>query len=313
MSDRIQPDDKPRRIAITGSSGLIGRRLVTALTAASHQVHPLVRRQPGPGTKEIAWQPDEGKIDASALEGLDAVIHLAGENIAAGRWTPERKQVIERSRVVSTRLLCETLAHLGKPPKVLVSASAVGYYGDRGSEPLNEDSMPGRGFLPQLCQRWESATEPASTAGIRVVRLRIGIVLAREGGALAKMIGPFKLGLGGKLGNGKQYMSWIAADDLVACMQHLLFASQLAGPVNAVAPSPVTNADFAATLGRVLKRPSFARVPALAIRARFGEMGECLLLASAKIQPSRLQADGFDFAYPTLEAALRHECLQLLR
>lgn len=294
-----------RRVAVSGASGLIGRRLCEVLAEAGWVVAPLVRRAPRSGTAEIHWDPPGGEVDAASLQGTDAVVHLAGENIAGGRWTAARKAAIRDSRVVGTTLLSQCLASLDPPPRVLVSASAIGFYGDRGDELLTEESRAGRGFLPEVCQAWEAATGAARAAGIRVVNLRIGVVLAAEGGALAKMLGPFKLGLGGQLGNGRQYLSWISRDDLVRAILHVLERDDLHGPVNAVAPQRLTNAEFTATLGRVLGRPTLARVPALAVRALFGEMGRDLLLASTRVVPRRLEHSGFVFQHPDLPCALR--------
>ena len=231
---------------------------------------------------------------------------MAGENIGARRWTLTRKAIIRDSRLKGTRLLSETLAQLASPPKVLVCASAMGFYGDRGDEILTEDSPGGTGFLPDLCREWEAASESAAEKGIRVVRLRIGVVLSSQGGALKKMLPPFKMGVGGRLGSGKQYMSWIALDDLVGAIEHALTHDTLAGPVNAATPNPVTNQEFTRTLGRVLGRPTVFPVPSLAVRLLFGEMGNALLLSSARLEPTRLAASGFQFHYPELEAALRH-------
>ncbi len=300
-------DRGPQRVVVTGGSGLIGRRLAALLISGGHRVDPLVRRRPRPGTTEIEWDPARAEIDAAALEGADAAIHLAGENIGAGRWTPARKQAILKSRVDGTRLLSEALASLKSPPRVLISASATGYYGDRGDEILNEESEPGTGFLAEVCQQWEAATDAARRAGIRVIRLRIGVVLAAEGGALAAMLTPFKLGVGGVIASGRQFMSWIALDDLVAGIHHLIFAEDVSGPVNAVAPNPVTNADFTTAIGRVLRRPTLLRLPAFGIRLMLGEMAKPLLLEGARVMPAKLEASSFRFLYPDLESALRHE------
>jgi uncharacterized protein (TIGR01777 family) len=237
---------------------------------------------------------------------MEAVVHLAGENIASGRWTAARKARIRSSRVMGTRTLCETLARLSQPPKVLVSASAIGYYGDRGAEPLWENSAFGTGFLAEVCRAWEEATQPAVQKGIRVVLLRIGIVLSPAGGALAKMLIPFQLGLGGVIGSGNQYMSWIALDDVAGVIAHALVTDTLQGPVNAVAPYPVTNREFTKTLGRVLRRPTVFPLPGFAARLAFGEMADALLLASTRVEPKRLLATQYVFRYPELEDALRH-------
>lgn len=306
MSAATEQSAAGRRIAVSGASGLIGSRLCELLAEAGWLVAPLVRRPPRPGSAEIHWNPAGGEVDATGLRGIEAVVHLAGENIAGGRWTAARKALIRDSRVVGTTLLSQCLASLDPPPRVLVSASAIGFYGDRGDEPLDETSPPGNGFLPEVCRAWEAATAAARGAGVRVVNLRIGVVLAAEGGALAKMLGPFKLGLGGQLGNGRQYMSWISRDDLVRAIVHALERDDLRGPINAVAPQPVTNADFTAALGRVLGRPTLAHVPALAVRALFGEMGRDLLLASTRVVPRRLEQSGFVFRHSDLANALRH-------
>ena len=292
-------------ILVTGASGLIGTALVSSLTSSGHGVTRLVRAQPQPGEKATRWDPMAGTIDASAIEGVDAVVHLAGESIAE-RWTPAKKANIRDSRVKGTRLLCETLARLSSRPKVLVSASAIGYYGDRGDEILTEDSPPGRGFLSEVCRAWEAATEQAQQHGIRVVHLRTGVVLSPAGGALAKILPPFRLGLGGVLGSGRQYMSWIALDDIVGVIQHAIATEALQGPTNAVAPRAVTNQEFTKTLGKVLGRPTAIPLPAFVARLMFGEMADELLLASARIQPTKLLASGYQFRYPELEDALRH-------
>ena len=292
------------QIAITGSTGLVGAALVPFLTTGGHRVIRLVRKPPS--GDDVQWDPTEGVRDLSRLEGVDAVIHLAGENIAAGRWTPQRKDEIRRSRVEGTRRLSESLAKLSRRPKALVSASAIGFYGDRGDEILTEDSAPGKDFLAQVCQEWEAATEPAARAGIRVVRLRFGMILSPVGGALRKMLLPFRLGAGGRMGSGAQYVSWIAIDDAIGAIHHAVGTESLHGPVNAVSPAPVTNAEFTRVLARVLSRPAIFPMPAFAARLAFGEMADALLLASARVMPTRLQASGYRFRYPELEGALRH-------
>jgi hypothetical protein len=293
------------RILITGASGLIGSALVSSLKSGGHQVIRLVRSEPRAGEAEVHWNPGAGTIDAKRLEGLDAVIHLAGENIAAARWTPERKARLRDSRVKGTRLLCESLSKLSERPKVLVSASAIGYYGSRGDEILREESPPGSGFLADLARQWEAATEPAAQTGIRVVNLRIAVVLSATGGALPQMLTPFRLGVGGTLGSGKQYMSWITLDDLVGAICHAIITESLCGPVNAASPHPVTNYEFTKTLGRILGRPTFFPVPGFAARLAFGELADELLLASTRVQPAKLLASGYEFRYPELESALR--------
>jgi hypothetical protein len=292
------------RIAVTGASGLIGGALVQALAAAGNDVLRLVRREPGAGG-EVRWDPATGSIDRAALEGLDAVVHLAGENIAGARWTEARKARLRSSRVGPTRFLAETLSGLERGPGILVSASAIGYYGDRGDSWLTEGEPPADDFLGRLCVEWEAAARPAARAGIRLVQLRTGIVLSPSGGALAKMLLPFRLGLGGVVGSGAQYFSWIALDDVIGVIRHLLERSDLAGPVNAVAPAPVTNAELTKTLGSVLGRPTVLPVPAFALRLALGEMADAVL-GSARVRPERLVATGYRFAFPELEGALRH-------
>jgi len=293
------------RVAVTGSSGLVGSHLVHALQEAGDDVQRLVRRPARLEAGEVAWDPVGGQLDSSRLEGLDGLVHLAGENIASGRWTKARKAAIASSRVHGTKFLCQGLARLRHPPRVLVCASAIGYYGDRGDEPLTESSPPGTGFLAETCQAWEQASRHAQEADIRVMHLRIGVVLSAAGGALAKMLTPFKLGAGGVIGGGRQYMSWVALDDLIRVILHLLSEDGRSGPVNAVAPNPVTNREFTKTLGRILRRPTIATVPAFAARLALGEMADELLLASARVIPQRLLNAGFEFDHPTLEAALR--------
>ena len=288
-------------VLLTGASGLIGSAAAPALESAGHRVVKL-RRDGGTGA---TWNPEEGKIDLTPALALDAVIHLAGESIGA-RWTAERKRRIRESRVAGTRLLSQTLAKLPPRPKVLVCASATGYYGDRGDEVLRESSPPGSGFLSEVCREWEAATTSAAQKGIRVVTLRIGVILSSEGGALARMLFPFKLGLGGKIGTGAQYMSWIAMDDVVRVIARMLTGEGLRGPVNTVAPHPVTNLEFTKALGRVLGRLTPFPVPAFAARLAFGEMADALLLASTRVEPRRLAETGYPFRFPELEGALRH-------
>jgi uncharacterized protein (TIGR01777 family) len=293
------------KIAITGSNGLIGKALGAFLSTGGHDVARLVRKQGRLASDEIRWDPAAGKIDAAALQGIDAVVHLAGESVAA-RWTAAKKAAIRDSRVEGTRLLSATLAELTRPPKALVAASAIGYYGDRGATPLEEDAAPGAGFLAEVCREWEAASEAAQVAGIRVAHMRIGVVLSPSGGALASMLPPFRLGLGGVVGSGEQYMSWIALDDVVGALHHALMAKELSGPVNTVAPNPVTNQLFTKTLGGVLSRPTLIPMPAFAVRLAFGQMGEELLLSSTRVLPARLAASGYEFRFPQLEGALQH-------
>jgi hypothetical protein len=292
-------------ILVSGASGLIGQALIPVLTAGGHRVICLVRFRPRGGEPLVYWDPAGGDSDTPKLEGFDAVVHLAGEPIT-GRWNAATKRAIRDSRVRSTRLLCETLAQLSSRPRVLIAASASGYYGDRGAEVLREESGAGSSFLSQVCQEWEAATGPAAARGIRVVNLRFGFVLSAAGGGLAKMLPAFKLGVGGKIGSGKQYLSWIAIDDLVQIILFATTAEALHGPANAVAPNPVTNLVFAKTLGRVLGRPTILALPAFLVRLAFGEMGKELLLASARIEPLRLMNTGYQFRFPQLEGALRH-------
>jgi len=292
-------------IVVTGASGLIGSALTASLTASGHGVIRLVRRPPQAGEKAMRWDPVSRSLDATAFDGVEAVIHLAGENIAE-RWTAAKKVNIRDSRINGTQVLAEAIAHLASPPKVLVSASAIGYYGDRGEELLSEESAPGQGFLPEVCRSWEAATETARQAGVRTVQLRFGIVLSPAGGALAKMLPPFRLGLGGVLGNGRQYMSWVALDDTVGAIEHAISMADLQGPTNVVAPQAVTNYEFTKTLGRVLGRPTAIPLPAFAARLLFGEMADELLLASTRVQPAKLLASGYRFRYPELAGALQH-------
>ena len=291
---------------VTGSTGFVGSALVPFLAAGGHRVTRLVRATPEHGIAEVQWDPEAGVVDTARLEGLDAVVHLAGENIATGRWTAEKKAKIRDSRVGGTRLLCDSLAGLKQPPKVMVCASAIGYYGDRGDELLTEESTPGTGFLAGVCCEWEAAAKPVVQKGIRVVHLRFGMVLSGAGGALARLLPPFKMGLGGVLGTGHQYIGWIAMDDLLGVIAHALTTEALQGPVNAVTPNPVTNQEFTQTLGRLLSRVTLFSMPAVAARLTFGEIADEVLLASQRVQPTRLLATGYRFRYPDLEGALRH-------
>jgi uncharacterized protein len=294
------------RILITGSTGLIGTALAPLLSSRGHEVIRLVRPGSATGANVVHWDPLPGTIDSVALEGLDGVVHLAGENISAGRWTATQKELIRDSRVRVTSLLSESLAGLARPPRVLVSASAIGYYGNRGDEVLREESPPGAGFLPEVCIAWEAATKVAEDRGIRVVHLRSGMVLSIAGGALAKMLPVFRMGAGGVIGGGQQYMSWIALDDAIGVILHALTTDGLCGPVNTVAPTPVTNREFIKALGRALSRPTLLPLPAFAARLALGEMANELLLASQRVEPTRLIASGYQFRFPDLEGALRH-------
>mgnify|MGYP002853372912 CR=1 FL=1 len=297
---------KSMKVAITGATGLIGSALTPFLQSGGHSVVPLRRLGGDVQAGTSGWDPATGDITPDASEGLDAVVHLAGENIASGRWNEARKARIRDSRVGPTRRLAEALARQNPKLKTLVVASAIGYYGDRGTERLNEDSPSGPGFLPEVSEAWEASTEVAREAGIRVVHLRIGIVLSPAGGALGQMLLPFKMGVGGKIGSGNQYMSWVALDDVLGAVTHVLNTEDLSGPVNVVAPNAVTNTEFTKTLGKVLGRPTVFPVPQFAARLVFGEMADALLLASTNVEPKRLQDSSFRFGYPTLEAALRH-------
>jgi uncharacterized protein (TIGR01777 family) len=294
-------------ILVSGSTGLVGTALIPALTAAGHEVVRLVRsKSRSPSRELIGWDPEANYIDAAGLEGLDAVVHLAGESIASGRWTALKKARIRDSRVRGTRLLCEALGHATRPPAVLICASAVGFYGDRGDEVLTESSSLGTGFLAEVCRDWEGSTNPARQKGIQVINLRFGVILSAHGGALATMLTPFKMGAGGVIGSGRQYMSCIAVDDCIGAIQHALSAASLSGPVNVVGPVPVTNREFTKTLGKVLGRPTIFPMPAFAARLALGEMADELLLSSARVEPKKLLESGFQFQYPELESALRH-------
>lgn len=291
-------------VLVSGASGLIGSVLVPELEGRRHRVVRLTRSRPtSEGT--IRWDPDAGTVDGD-LNGVDAVVHLAGENIAAGRWTPSKKARIMESRRKGTRLLAERIAGLSSPPQVMVSASAVGYYGDRGNELLREESAPGSGFLAEVCKEWEAAADPAREAGIRVVHPRFGIVLSPKGGALGTTLPIFKLGLGGKVGSGRQWWSWVAIDDVVGAIIHALENGAVEGPVNVGSPNPLTNAEYTRVLGRVLNRPALFPLPAPAARLMLGEVADALLLASARMEPARLKETGYGFRYPELEGALRH-------
>ncbi len=293
------------RILMTGSSGLIGRALTLFLTTQGHKVVALVRSKKQSSDTQILWNPDAGTIDKDRIEDFDAVINLAGEPIA-GRWTAHKKARILDSRIKGTQLLCRTLAQLKRRPSVLVSASATGYYGDRGSQILDEESTAGSIFLSEVSKAWEEATGPAKRGSIRVVNPRIGFVLSKSGGGLAVMSLPFKLGIGGRVGSGEQFMSWIAIDDLIGAISHAVNTESLHGPVNAVAPNPVTNREFTKTLGKVLHRPTIVPLPAFAAGMVMGELADNLLLASARVNPSRLLASGYKFRFPDLSAALHH-------
>jgi uncharacterized protein (TIGR01777 family) len=290
-------------VLVSGGTGFIGEALIPELEARGHRVKRLTR-MPRSG-EDIRWDPDAGTIEGD-LAGTDAVIHLAGESIAEGRWTTEKKRRILESRRKGTGLLAEKIAGLPEPPSVMVSASATGYYGDRGNELLTEESEPGTLFLSRVCQEWEAAAEPAREAGVRVVHPRFGIVLSTEGGALGTTLPIFKLGGGGKIGSGRQYWSWVAFDDVVGAIVHAINTDDLSGPVNVVAPDPPTNAEYTKTLGRVLGRPTLFAVPAPAARVGLGEIADELLLASTRVEPAKLEETGYEYRHPELEGALRY-------
>ncbi|MGH7896474.1 MAG: TIGR01777 family oxidoreductase [Candidatus Binatia bacterium] len=291
-------------ILVSGSSGLIGGELTRRLERGGHSVTRLIRRAPA-GGHEVFWDPKAGRLEPSALKGVDAVIHLAGENVAAGRWSSQRKGEIRESRVASTRILAERLSALDAPPGVLIAASAIGFYGDSGEAERTESSGAGSGFLAEVCRAWEAACEPASRRGIRVANLRFGLVVTPDGGALARMVPAFKIGLGGRLGDGRQWMSWVTLDDAIGAIEWVLEDDDLRGPLNVVSPSPVRQAEFAATLGRVLHRPTLLPMPASVLRFLLGEMADELLLASTRAVPRTLIERRYRFRHPQLEPALR--------
>jgi uncharacterized protein (TIGR01777 family) len=302
----VDPDEigeKLMQIAVTGASGMVGRALTLSLRDSGHDVVALSRRRTAGG---VVWNPGRRELNGAALAGVDAVVHLAGESIAGGRWTPDRKTRLRESRVPVTRWLAERLTRLVPRPRVLISVSAVGIYGSRGDELLNERSSHGSDFLATLASDWEAAADPAREAGIRVVHPRLGVVLSPIGGALRRMTPAFRLGLGGPVGSGRQWLSWIAIDDLCGAVQHALGNEALAGPVNFTAPHPVRNADFARALGGALHRPAIIPLPAFALRLAFGEMAEATLLASQRVSSARLVASGFQFRFPELGGALQH-------
>ena len=293
------------RIAVSGSTGMIGAALVARLVEQGHVILRLVRSEPPPGSPDIRWDPTSGEFDTARLEGINAVVHLSGESIV-GRWTSEKKAQVRDSRIVSARVLCEALGKLEDPPGVLVSASATGYYGDRGDELLTEDSFPGTGFLADLCRDWEAATEPAANRGVRVANTRFGVVLSRSGGMIQRALPMFRMGVGGMLGSGDQYMSWVAIDDLIRALDYVISDSALRGPVNVVSPNPVTNREFTKALSKVLSRPAPFVLPAFALRLAYGEMADETFLSSARVLPARLSASGFEFAHPDLVPALSY-------
>ncbi|MBI2949363.1 MAG: TIGR01777 family protein [Verrucomicrobia bacterium] len=290
------------KVLIGGSSGLIGSALVTALSQQDHQVARLLRTSAPRGSADLCWNPDTGALDTTRLEGFDAVVHLGGRNLASGRWTQALKTDIRESRVRSTQLLATALSALRNPPRVFISASGVSIYGNRGAEILTEASSVGAGFLAEVAREWEEATRLAAERAIRVVNLRLGLVLSPQGGALAKMRLPFKFGLGGVVGNGDQYWSWIALEDTVRAIHHALVTDSLSGPLNLVSPNPVTNREFTRALGAALGRPTIFPVPAFVARIALGEMADEALLASTRVLPARLMASGFKFSHDDLHA-----------
>jgi uncharacterized protein len=292
------------RVLISGATGLIGETLIPPLEAGDHRANRLTRSPRS--SEDVGWDPSAGEIDTSRLDDIDAVVHLAGESIAEGRWTAAKKARILKSRTRGTRLLAEAIANLSEPPRVMVSASAVGYYGDRGNELLREESGSGSDFLAEVCKAWEAAADPAREAGIRVVHPRFGLVLSTEGGALARMLPVFRLGGGGRIGSGRQWWSWVAIDDIVGAILYALTSDSVEGAVNVGSPNPLTNAEYTRVLGRVLNRPTVFPLPAPAARLALGEVADALLLASQRMEPAKLRETGYEFRYPELEDALRN-------
>lgn len=302
---RYNPEQISLRIAITGASGLVGSNLSAFLSTGGHQVYRLVRTLTN-APDEIYWNPVLKEIERDRLEGMDAVIHLAGENIFSLRWSQQKKERIYQSRVQGTKFLGQTLAQLSKPPTVFLSSSAIGYYGNRGEEPLSENADPGSGFLARVCTDWEGATALAQEAGIRTALMRIGIVLTPQSGMLRKMLLPFRLGLGGRLGGQDQYLSWITLDDVILGIYHSLMTNTVRGPINMVSANPVRMQTFVKTLAQVLKRPAFLHVPASLLRLAMGQVAEETALTSTRVYPQKLRLSAYDFLYTDLEVALRH-------
>lgn len=294
------------KILISGASGFIGSALKSSLELAGNEVYTLVRKPSDKASqKTIYWNLEKGELEPELIEGFDAIINLAGENIADERWTKNKKNAILNSRISATRLLFETVKKLKSPPKVLINASAIGYYGDRGENWVDESSPPGKGFLAEVCKEWEAATYPHAELGSRVVLIRIGVVLDKSGGVLQKMAPPFQFGLGGRLGSGEQYLSWISLRDLIKIIEFAIQTPSVSGPVNAVGPNPVKNSEFTKALGKVLSRPTFLPLPAFMVKLVFGQMGEELMLASTRVRPEKLLKERFVFSDETIEAALK--------
>ena len=294
-------------VAVSGSTGLVGSAVCGAFEGSGDRVLRLVRSEQEASINEIRWNPDQGMVNTGRMEGIDAIVHLAGENIADGRWTETKKQRIHSSRVDGTRKLCEQITKLIQPPQVLLTASAIGFYGDRGDIELTEHDDAGTGFLADVCREWEAATEPAAERGVRVVNLRIGVIISRDGGALPQMLTPFRLGVGGKIGSGRQYWSWVHLHDAVGAIRHCIDHPELSGPVNCVAPTPVTNSEFTTTLGSVLSRPTLFPMPGFAARLALGQMANDLLLSSTRVVPRKLLDSGYQFVHSNLEPALKAE------
>jgi len=292
------------KVAIAGASGLVGSALIPVLKSMGASITRMVRSKPRAG--ELEWHPNQDELSPDTLSGFDTIINLAGENIAGGRWTDDQKRKIRESRINGTHLLSEAIARLSPKPRVFICASATGIYGDRDDEVLDEQSESGGGFLAGVCREWEEATKPAIQAGVRVVNLRLGPILAREGGMLAKLLTPFKMGMGGKVGSGRQYISWIAIDDVIQAIKLAIEDASIHGALNVVSPNPVTNEEFTKTLGHVLNRPTALAIPPFAARLAFGEMADEMLLASQKVIPKKLANAGFVFKYPELEPTLKH-------
>ncbi|MBW2634793.1 MAG: TIGR01777 family oxidoreductase [Deltaproteobacteria bacterium] len=299
-------DQKPLHILMSGAGGVVGSSLIPFFTTGGHRVTRLVRRKPLKNENERFWDPQKGILDIEDTDSFDVVIHLSGENIGQGRWSPEKKRKIIESRNKTTALIARHISRMAKPPEVFLSASAIGFYGDRGDEVMTEENECGTDFISGVCSQWENAAIPALEKGIRVVFLRIGVVLSPVGGALQRLLPSFKMGLGGKVGSGGQYMSWISMDDLIGTVYHAINDESLSGPVNIVAPAPVSNLELTRTLGKVISRPALFTIPAWLIKLLFGEMGQEILLASTRVKPEKILAAGYRFRHPDLERALRH-------